>query len=849
MKVYVSHFLIGGLLTLFSGMGWSQRPAYHNAPDIYNDLEKLNFLGTVLYVAAHPDDENTRLISYFSNHVDARTGYLSLTRGDGGQNLIGTDIREKLGVIRTQELLAARRTDGGEQFFSRANDFGYSKTPDETLTIWNKEDVLQDMVKVIREFKPDIVINRFDHRTPGRTHGHHTSSALLSLDAMDLAASPDYSIEGFSDNPWQIRRMFFNTGWWFYGSVENFEKADKSNMIAIDAGVYYPLAGKSNGEIAADSRTMHKSQGFGSTGSRGSSNEYIEFIKGDFNEGSEDVFEGINTSWSRVPGGAEIGARIEYVLANFNFKDPSVHVAELVSIRKMIQGLEDGHWKRVKLDEISEIIVRAAGLYVEAVTNEVYVNAGNPLTVSVEVTCQSSVPTVLKDIEFHGLSITEAPGDSSLTSNMRNMFRVEASVPLEMESRNPYWLNEPWENGMYSVSDVDLRGKPVASPQFSSDIHVNIYGEEFVLSREVLHKRNDPVQGAIYEPLYLVPEVSVSFEDPVYIFPDREYKEVTVIVKSYSDAGIAGQVFVDHPRTWIVSPRAYPVVLSSEGDEARFTFQVKGPLLPESVELGLSVMDTTGQLYSPSIVNLEYDHIPRQLIQYSNRAKFERISLKKEGERIAYVEGAGDNIPASLRQIGYSVDILDASDISEEILSQYDALVFGIRAFNTNSSLFMRKDEMMRYMIAGGTVIVQYNTSRGLSGDEFAPYTMRLSRDRVTDENAPVTFEVPDHEVLNYPNQILPGDFDGWVQERGLYFPNEWDFRFEAPLSCADPDEPPRSGGLLVARVGQGYFIYTGFSWFRQLPAGVPGAYKLFTNMISLGKNEIPTDGDGESND
>ena len=348
----------------------SQQPNKLNASEIYESVQKLNFLGSVLYVAAHPDDENTRLISYMANHVKARTAYLSLTRGDGGQNLIGPEIRELLGVIRTQELLAARRVDGGEQLFTRANDFGYSKHPDETLAIWNKDEVLSDVVWAIRQFKPDVIINRFDHRRAGETHGHHTSSALLSMEAFDLVNDKSkFSTQLKYVNTWQPKRLFYNTSWWRYGSQENFEKVDKKGMLSIDIGVYFKLKGMSNNEIASLASSQHLSQGFGRLSTRGSEQEYIEFLKGDFPEDTSNIFSGIDTSWSRVKGGKAVGDILNKVEKNFNFRDPSVHLNDLMNAYKLLQNIKDKHWKSIKTKELKSIIEACAGLYLEVSAN------------------------------------------------------------------------------------------------------------------------------------------------------------------------------------------------------------------------------------------------------------------------------------------------------------------------------------------------------------------------------------------------------------------------------------------------------------------------------------------------
>ncbi|RTL14003.1 MAG: PIG-L family deacetylase, partial [Flavobacteriaceae bacterium] len=334
---------------------WAQAPQKLNSVEIYEQIQKLNFLGKVLYLAAHPDDENTKLITYFSNHYHAQTAYLSLTRGDGGQNLIGTELREKLGAIRTQELLAARRIDGGEQFFTRANDFGFSKEPNETFAIWNKDEVMEDVIQVMETFRPDIIVNRFAHNTPGTTHGHHTASAMLNLEAYDIIKH-------------KPKRIFFNTSWWFYGSQEAFDAADKSNFLAINSNVFYPLKGKSNNEIAALSRSQHKCQGFGTLGTRGDEIEYLELLKGDL-PNSNNLFEGIDTSWNRVKGGNEIGKILYEIEKNFNFGNPSVHIPNLIQAYDLIQKLEDSHWKEIKTKQIIKIIEACSGLFMEAIAD------------------------------------------------------------------------------------------------------------------------------------------------------------------------------------------------------------------------------------------------------------------------------------------------------------------------------------------------------------------------------------------------------------------------------------------------------------------------------------------------
>jgi len=349
MRIFI--FLISCFSFLISTN--AQAPVQPTSADLYEQIQKMQVLGSVLYVAAHPDDENTRMISYLANEKKVNTAYLSLTRGDGGQNLIGPEIRDLLGVIRTQELLKARSVDGGQQFFSRANDFGYSKNPEETLKIWDEEEVMADVVWAIRKFQPDVIINRFDHSGNRRTHGHHTSSAVLSHKAFDLVGNKEVYPEQLEHvNTWQPKRLFFNTSWWFFGSREKFAKADKSDMLSVDVGVYYPMKGKSNNEIAAESRSMHKCQGFGSTGKRGSEQEYLKLLKGEMPKDKSSIFEGINTTWTRVKGGESIGQVIGNVDAEFKHENPAASIPQLMAAYQMIQGLPDGYWKSVKLKDI-----------------------------------------------------------------------------------------------------------------------------------------------------------------------------------------------------------------------------------------------------------------------------------------------------------------------------------------------------------------------------------------------------------------------------------------------------------------------------------------------------------------
>ena len=815
----------------------AQAPRKLSSSDIYHEIEKLNFLGTVLYVAAHPDDENTRMISYFSNQVHARTAYLSITRGDGGQNLIGPEIRELLGVIRTNELLQARRTDGGAQCFSRANDFGYSKHPDETLEIWNKDEVLKDVVRVIRDFQPDVIINRFDARSPGRTHGHHTSSAMLSLEAFDLAPDDTYATDGLT--PWEPQRIFFNTHWWFYGSREKFEEVDKSNLLWVDTGIYYEEQGLSNSEIASLSRSMHKSQGFGCTGTRGSEKEYLELLKGSMPDDKSNIFEGVNTTWTRVEGGEEIGEILEKVQEDFDFRDPSKSVPELMKAYELITRLKDEHWKEFKSKQIREVIASCLGLYLEGVASVPYATPGQNIDLSVESINRSPVVVKLK-------SVSLLPNEENifyvkeLANNEAFNEKIEVELPDDLELTLPYWLDRKWSLGMYTVNDPDLIGEPVTPRQVRLRFDLEVEGRTIEFERDVVYKYNDPVKGEVYQPFEIVPEVSAAVLSNVVLFDDGSDKEIPVVVRPHRE-GVNGEVRLLAPEGWKVEPETAKFEADSKNEEIVIPFVVSPPQ-EESEGLLRPVVKTDNGSYDKSLVEIDYDHIPRQMVFLPAESKVVRLDLKKKMGRIGYINGAGDEIPKYLRQIGYEVREIDPNTISEGSLEQFDAVILGIRAYNTVEELAIKQTALLNYVRKGGTMIVQYNTNRQLVLEEnLAPYELKLSRNRITNENAEVTFLEPGHELMNFPNKIEKKDFDGWVQERGLYFPDSWSRKFTPLFSFTENGEDPMEGSLLVAKYGKGHYIYTGLSFFRELPAGVPGAYKLFTNMISIGRNDLET--------
>ncbi|WP_209403127.1 PIG-L family deacetylase [Pseudozobellia sp. WGM2] len=839
---YLLVFVTGILFS--QNIAFSQAPVQYSSSEIYHSLQKLNFLGTALYVAAHPDDENTRLISYLSNEVKARTGYLSLTRGDGGQNLIGPELRELLGVLRTQELLAARRVDGGEQFFSRANDFGYSKHPDETLEIWNKDDVLGDVVWAIRKFKPDVIINRFDHRSPGSTHGHHTASAMLSVEAFDLANEANsYTDQLEHTDLWQPKRIFFNTSWWFYGSEEKFRKADKSNLLNLDIGVYYPILGSSNNEIAALASSQHLCQGFGRLSQRGTENEYIELLKGDLPKDKSNIFDGIDTSWSRIEGGKAIGELLYPIETNFNFKNPTEHLPDLLKAYNLLQNTSDEHWKTFKSKEIKDLISQITGLYLEASSTTSSSNPGGEIKINIEAVNRSKANIVLKSININPTQNELSPS-ITLSPNKKENFELSIELPNSTKYTSPYWLKEKGSLGMYRVDDQTLIGKPETPRALYAQFELDFDGTSLTFVKPINYRFAKPDKGELFQPFEVLPKATASIADKVLIFADGQSKRIPVTITAHTK-NVKGTVQLKHTEGWELETKSESFEINKEGDSQTIYFTLAPPKDENQGKIE-PVLTLDGQTVNNELVTIDYGHIPKQSILLPSEVKVVRLNIQKNGEHIGYIVGAGDKVPESLKQIGYIVHTVSPEAISKGSLDKYDAVVVGIRAYNVIDELKFKQRYLFDYVSNGGNLVIQYNTAGRWSKqfENISPYPLTLSRDRVTDENSAVDILAKDHAVINSPNTISTSDFDGWVQERGLYFPNQWAKEFTPILSMKDAGESAKRGSLLIAPYGRGNYIYTGLSFFRELPAGVPGAYKLFANILSLEKNELTSQSD-----
>ncbi|MBT1701922.1 PIG-L family deacetylase [Chryseosolibacter indicus] len=813
---------------------YSQTYQQPDAAQIKLRLKKLNFLGSVLYMAAHPDDENTKVITYLSNDRLATTAYLSLTRGDGGQNLIGPEIRDLLGVIRTQELLAARRVDGGLQFFTRANDFGFSKSPNEAFSIWGKQEVFSDVIKVFRQYQPDVIITRFppDERAG---HGHHTASAILANEAFDASADPNVYPEQLKElKAWQPKRLYTNTGRWWNKDID--EKSP--GVLTLDVGGYNQLLGKSYTEIAALSSSQHRSQGWGTRGVRGYFPEFLEYMKGE--RAQKDVFDGINTTWTRLKGGDKVQVLVDRVIKEFQVENPSAIVPTLLLLRKAINSLEEGIWKQRKLKEAEQLIKDCLGLYLEVTSSHYQTTQGEELKNSFELVNRSSFPLTLKNVRSASLK-WDTTCLQELKTNNKIQFRSKIITPEALPYSDPYWLQNPHTLGLFNVHNKAYIGLPENPPAISYTFTFEV-GEELVdFEVPLIYKWTDHVKGEMWRALEIVPPVFINTQDKVLIFSDDSPKQYRVVLKSSSSKKLEGTLKLKLPEGWRAEPSAHTFSFTRRDDELIRTFTIY-PSVAESKGVLEAIAVIDGKEYNKSIQLIQYDHIPVQTILPIAQTNVVKIGLKKEGKTIAYIKGAGDEVPNALRNMGYDVWEMKNEEVTPDNLKRVDAVVLGVRALNTNDRIRYFMNDLLAYAKEGGTVVVQYNTSNELWVENFSPFQIKLSRDRVTEEDAEVRILKPDHVALNYPNKITAKDFEGWVQERGLYFPSQWDANFEALLSMNDKRETPKDGSLLVAKYGNGYYVYTGLSFFRELPEGVSGAYKLFANLVSLGKQPVKTE-------
>ena len=803
-----------------------QSPRTLNAAELRLAIKKLNVLGSVLFIAAHPDDENTAFLAYMAKGRLMRSAYLAVTRGEGGQNLLGAEQGDLMGVIRTQELLAARRVDGAEQYFTRAIDFGYSKTLDETMRIWGKERILSDVVWVIRSYRPDVVVMRFTPTQGG--HGNHTSSASLAEEAYAAASDP----LRFPDQLkfvqiWKPKRLLWN--------VFRFQQSDRpakpDSAVIIDLGMYSPVLGESFTEIAGRSRSMHKSQGFGAGQNRGEFVNYFQHVAGEM--AGADLFDGINTTWARVAAGGSVARLLEEAYRTFDEENPAKSLPVLLRAYGEIEKLSKDPWIQVKKRELVDVIKLCGGLWLDALSVDNYGVPGGEIKITGSALNRSSYPFRLAKIvsAFGRLDTTL---NVQLQSNQPVQVVFALKLPKDLPYSQPYWLVEPSDLGAYRIPRQELVGQPENVPPLIVSMILVSNDGAMTFEVPVRFRGVDPVEGEQYRPFAIIPPVALNLPEKTYVFPDNKPRSVQVNLRS-NVAMASGAVSLRTPDEWRVTPPSIPFDLKQRDENLSIDFLVEPTSGSGSGTFGVEATVADVRVRQ-DMITIRYPHIPPQTVFPAAEGRLLRVDLKKTDRRIGYIMGAGDDIPAALRQLGYPVTLLTDDDLKNGGMNQYDVIIAGVRAYNTRPVLKANQRKLVEFVEKGGTYVVQYMTARRTETENLGPYPFSVTSDRVSVEEAPMRFLAPNHAVLNTPNKITQADFDGWVQERGLYFADKWDSHYTAILSSNDPGEPSRDGGLLVAQYGKGTYVFTGYAFFRQLPAGVPGAYRLFVNIISLGK-------------
>ncbi len=792
------------------------------AADIYGNLAQLNRLTHVLYVAAHPDDENTRLLAWLEGKKHVPVTYLSLTRGDGGQNILGSEQGPALGLIRTQELLAARNIDGARQAFTRAIDFGYSKTSQETLQNWDSLRILYDMVWVIRKLRPDMMICRFPP-TAEAGHGHHSSSAILARIAYHMAGDP----RAFPDQPfeaWKPYRLLFNG---FRFGNRNTTREDDFQM---EIGDFLPHKGMGSGELAGISRSIHRSQGAGTPSVAGKQVEYFRVWEGPAL--NEDLFDGLELSWARA-GAPEISAMIDSLLEEFDFRDPAKSLPGLIQLRAKIRAEAKGYWKDQKLEDLDRLILQASGLMALAYYDRPEVQAGQQIPVHFEFVARSAHPLSLISLEWMGRKeiLNQKLGMDSLVKWTRNL-----ELPSDLPPTQPYWLQSPPQDPFhYTIPRKEWIGLPETPSPLGLKLNLTVLGDSFTLHLPLSFKTLDPVFGDKIEPLRLTPDYTLNFRNEILWFHPGDSLETEIILRAHQPLK-KGRLVI-HQDGRILTEREDLHLDSGRDSLIRIRISPH-PAGPTGGTAQLEAyLEAGSKRYTLSQYLISYDHIPTQ--QYFRPASQKCIPIywNSAVKRIAYIPGAGDQSAEILSGTGLIVDHLKGDQITLANLKAYDAVLTGVRLLNTEAQAGLWISELLQYVKEGGTLVMQYNTNRPLQTEVLGPYPFRLSRERVTEEKAKVEWIYPQHPLLRFPNALDEADFDHWVQERGLYFADQWDSRYQTLFRMHDQGEAPLEGSLLYTPYGKGQYIYTGLSFFRQLPAGHTGAIRLLINLLSAGKN------------
>ena len=844
------------------------RPVYDlGAAGLLQVLQRLQTTASVLHTGAHPDDEDSALLARAARGDNARVAYLSLTRGEGGQNLIGTELFDALGVIRTEELLEARRLDGAEQYFSRAFDFGFSKLREEAARKWDERAILDDMVRVIRLFRPLVIASRFSG-TPADGHGHHQMAGFLTPLAFKAAADPNEFPDQLKEGlrPWQVKKLYSRP------------LAEAPATLDVQTGVFDPALGRSYAEIALQGRSQHKSQAQGTIETRGPQTSSLRAVVGVAAGPTPErsVFDGLDVTvpglarLAGLPDGAlradlaTIEAAAKKALQDFQPRDPSRILPALLdglkavrAARQALPSLDAPASARadaefllaLKARDFTTAAIQAAGVVLDPLAEQETVVPGGTVAVNVRVfLAQPSLATVVSTTVRApaGWAVVPAAAREGREEGFRRerpsaAFRYEVSVPATAAATEPYFLEQPRDGDRYLWPEGTPRAMPFAPAALAGEVTLRIGDVEVVATQPVDYRVADPIRGELRRAPSVVPRVTVGMDASLLVLPvgrTPHQQRIVVRAASLSPGPVRGTLHLRVPAGWTVSPSEAPFSLSASGEQTSSAFTVTAPATRTAGRYAVEAeARVDGVTFSRDVQLVSYPHIQPHRVYEPARTRVEVLDLKVAPVRLGYLMGSGDQVPDAIRRMGIDVMLIDGDMLATGDLSRFDTIVVGIRASETRPDFVANNSRLLQWVERGGTLIVQYQ-QREYTDRRLPPHQAALmGNPRVTDENAPVRILTPDHAVFTFPNRITAADFDGWVQERNLYAFSSFDTQRYTPLlESADPGEPAQRGGELYAEVGKGRYVYTAYSWFRQLPAGVPGAYRQFANLISLSK-------------
>jgi LmbE family N-acetylglucosaminyl deacetylase len=798
-------------------------------------LQGLSEYRRALVIGAHPDDEDTSLLALLARDYGAKAAYLALSRGEGGQNLIGNELGVGLGLLRSRELEAARGVDGARQFFTRSYDFGYSRSLEEASQFWPPDSVLKDVIRVVRRFRPHVIVSVFSG-TARDGHGQHQAAGSVAKPAFEAAGDPARFPELETEEglpPWTPLKLYRST---------RFDPG--ATTIEMSTGILDPRTGRTFYQIAMGSRSQHRSQDMGRIQRTGPATTRLMLIEDRTGREGPDqaIFDGIPRDNSWLPLLADS--------LRATLSAPRVSDAAPVLARALVRAESEGSYGPEIISRLHEALAVSAGLVLDGRASTEALVPGQPFQVTVDFYNGGPYQLTVEDVSlvtpsgWHSEVMQQ--GDEILEPAAQTSVEFSVTVPEGADPSQPYFLRRPMHGAQYdwSAASPSVRGRPFEPPSLEASVRASLLGANVIVEREVSYRYNDQATGEVRRPLRVVPAIDVKLSPDIVVWPATGPQDkIFTVALTYNGSGtIEGSVGLEADG-WR-DPAQQQFILEQTGESRTFRFRLTRPLGVERAEVKVQAVARTndGRTFDKGIELVGYSHI-RPVPHVTEPVSDVRVApiTLPNIRAVGYVRGAADRVPQALSEIGLPIEILDADALASADLSRFDAIVVGSRAYEIDTALVRHNDRLFEYMRGGGLLLVQYQQYQFAAG-RYAPYPLTINRphDRVTDETAPVTVLQPDHPAFTVPNRIIAGDWEGWPQERGLYFAGTWDEEYTPLLEMADPGLEPLRGALLVTPFGEGTYVYTGISFFRSLPAGVPGAYKLFLNLLALNDRTVP---------